>query len=132
MDVSASKLTSDELCSQDWWLTPELYLRRPPASNEQWRLDRLLKRKAEEGVKIYVIVYKEVTQTMSLSSHHTKVEILHLRLFNSALSNWFLKETLEALHPNIACMRHPDHIGSKGQSGTQYIRICYSHSRQTT
>ncbi|CAL1702944.1 unnamed protein product [Somion occarium] len=78
----------------DWWLTPELYLRRPPASNEQWRLDRLLKRKAEEGVKIYVIVYKEVTQTMSLSSHHTK-------------------ETLEALHPNIACMRHPDHIGSK-------------------
>lgn len=21
---------------------------------------------------------------------------------------------LEALHPNIACMRHPDHIGSKG------------------
>ncbi|KIM73758.1 hypothetical protein PILCRDRAFT_99252 [Piloderma croceum F 1598] len=78
----------------DWWLTPELYLRRPPAYNEEWRLDRLLKRKAEEGVKIYVVVYKEVTQTMSMSSHHTK-------------------SALEALHPNIACMRHPDHIGSK-------------------
>ncbi|KAI0071462.1 phospholipase D/nuclease [Panus rudis PR-1116 ss-1] len=78
----------------DWWLTPELYLRRPPAYKEQWRLDRILKRKAEQGVKIYVVVYKEVTQTMSMSSHHTKV-------------------ALEALHPNIACMRHPDHIGSK-------------------
>lgn len=59
--------------SQDWWLTPELYLRRPPAYNPEWRLDRVLKRKAEQGVKIYVVVYKEVTQTMSMSSHHTKV-----------------------------------------------------------
>ncbi|KAJ3559198.1 hypothetical protein NM688_g486 [Phlebia brevispora] len=81
----------------DWWLTPELYLRRPPAYNEQWRLDRILKRKAEQGVKVYVVVYKEVTQTMSMSSSHTK-------------------HALEALHPNISCMRHPDHIGSKGQS----------------
>ena len=47
-------------CKQDWWLTPELYLRRPPAYHPEWRLDRLLKRKAEEGVKVYVIVYKEV------------------------------------------------------------------------
>ncbi|PAV14831.1 phospholipase D nuclease [Pyrrhoderma noxium] len=78
----------------DWWLTPELYLRRPPAYHPEWRLDRVLRRKAEQGVKVYVIVYKEVTQTMNMSSHHTK-------------------ETLEALHPNIACMRHPDHIGSK-------------------
>ena len=45
---------------EDWWLSPELYLRRPPAENERWRLDRVLKRKAEEGVKIYVVVYKEV------------------------------------------------------------------------
>ncbi|KAG2144421.1 uncharacterized protein EDB93DRAFT_1153427 [Suillus bovinus] len=78
----------------DWWLTPELYLRRPPADHPEWRLDRLLQRKAREGVRIYVVVYKEVTQTMSMNSKHTKA-------------------ALEALHPNIACMRHPDHIGSK-------------------
>ncbi|KAL5513890.1 hypothetical protein ACEPAG_2651 [Sanghuangporus baumii] len=78
----------------DWWLTPELYLRRPPAYFPEWRLDRLLQRKAEQGVKVYVIVYKEVTQTMSMSSHHTK-------------------QTLDALHPNISCMRHPDHIGAR-------------------
>ncbi|KDR66935.1 hypothetical protein GALMADRAFT_258822 [Galerina marginata CBS 339.88] len=78
----------------DWWLTPELYLRRPPAYFPEWRLDRLLQKKAEQGVKIHVIVYKEVTQTMSMSSKHTKAK-------------------LEALHPNITCMRHPDHIGAK-------------------
>ncbi|KIY71099.1 phospholipase D/nuclease [Cylindrobasidium torrendii FP15055 ss-10] len=78
----------------DWWLTPELYLRRPPAEHEDYRLDRVLKRKAEEGVKIYVIVYKEVTQTMTMSSWHTK-------------------HTLDDLHENITCLRHPDHIGSK-------------------
>ncbi|KJA15853.1 hypothetical protein HYPSUDRAFT_48013 [Hypholoma sublateritium FD-334 SS-4] len=78
----------------DWWLTPELYLRRPAAYFPEWRLDRLLQRKAQEGVKIHVIVYKEITQTMSMSSKHTKAD-------------------LEALHPNITCMRHPDHIGAK-------------------
>ncbi|KAJ7071352.1 hypothetical protein C8F01DRAFT_429874 [Mycena amicta] len=78
----------------DWWLTPELYLRRPPALYPEWRLDRLLKRKAEQGVKVHVIVYKEVTQTMSMSSKHTK-------------------SALEQLHPNVVCLRHPDHIGSK-------------------
>ena len=45
---------------KDWWLSPELYLRRPPAYNPEWRLDRILKRKAQQGVKIFVIVYKEV------------------------------------------------------------------------
>ncbi|KAJ6452893.1 hypothetical protein C8R47DRAFT_262895 [Mycena vitilis] len=79
---------------QDWWLTPELYLRRPPAFHPEWRLDRLLKRKAEQGVKVHVIVYKEVTQTMTMSSKHTKA-------------------TLDALHPNVTCLRHPDHIGAK-------------------
>ncbi|KAF8603406.1 phospholipase D/nuclease [Ceratobasidium sp. AG-I] len=77
----------------DWWLSPELYLRRPPADNHEWRLDRLLQRKAREGVKIYVVVYKEATQTMSMSSKHTK-------------------DVLNALHENITCLRHPDRIGT--------------------
>ena len=56
----------------DWWLSPELYLRRPPAKNEQYRLDRLLFAAAERGVQVNVIVYKEVTQALTLSSSHTK------------------------------------------------------------
>ena len=56
----------------DWWLSPELYLRRPPACYPEWRIDRVLKRKAEQGVRVYVIIYKEVTQSMNMSSRHTK------------------------------------------------------------
>ena len=48
---------------------------RPPAQNEEWRLDRLLQRKAQQGVKIYVVVYKEVTQTMTMGSKHTKARL---------------------------------------------------------
>lgn len=47
----------------DWWLSPELFLRRPPYYNQEWRLDQILKRKAEAGVKIYVIVYRQVHDT---------------------------------------------------------------------
>lgn len=45
--------------------SPELYLRRPPARNEQYRLDNMLKAAAERGVKVYVIVYKEVPQALT-------------------------------------------------------------------
>ncbi|KAJ5812930.1 Phospholipase D family [Penicillium robsamsonii] len=75
----------------DWWLSPELYLRRPPAKNEQYRLNRMLQAAAQRGVRVNVIVYKEVTQALTLSSSHTK-------------------HALENLHPNIAVFRHPDHL----------------------
>lgn len=74
----------------DWWLSPELYLRRPPAKNQMYRIDRMLQAAAERGVKVRIIVYKEVEQALTLSSKHTK-------------------HHLESLHPNIAVERHPDH-----------------------
>lgn len=51
---------------QDWWLSPELYLRRPCELYENYRLDRVLKRKAEAGVRVYIIVYKEVSHDLTL------------------------------------------------------------------
>ncbi|KAH0359606.1 phospholipase D/nuclease, partial [Aureobasidium melanogenum] len=75
----------------DWWLSPELYLRRPPAQNEQYRVDRMLQAAAERGVQVNILIYKEVTQALTLSSAHTK-------------------HALEQLHPNIRVFRHPDHL----------------------
>jgi len=49
----------------DWWLSPELYLRRPPSANEKYRLDRMLLSAAERGVKVNVIIYKEVSSVLS-------------------------------------------------------------------
>jgi phospholipase D1/2 len=49
----------------DWWLSPELYLRRPPTTNENYRLDRMLLAAARRGVKVNIIVYKEVSAVLS-------------------------------------------------------------------
>ena len=54
-----------ESTPQDWWLSPELYLRRPCELYEDYRLDRVLKRRAEAGVKVYIIVYKEVSRDLA-------------------------------------------------------------------
>lgn len=91
-NLGSSPCPGDQIC--DWWLSPELYLRRPPALFPEYRLDRLLLRKAEQGVSVRVIVYKEVTQTMTLSSAYTK-------------------HKLEELHKNIQVFRHPDHLGGE-------------------
>ncbi|KAL9610790.1 MAG: hypothetical protein Q9167_004522 [Letrouitia subvulpina] len=82
---------------EDWWLSPELFLRRPPYYNQEWRLDQVLKRRAEAGVKIYVIVYKEVQQAISCNSAHTKHAL-----------NALCPEGSPG-HGNIRVLRHPDH-----------------------
>lgn len=87
----------------DWWLSPELYLRRPPAKNQQYRIDRMLKAAAERGVKVNIIVYKEVTQALTLSSAHTK-------------------HALEGLHPNIGVFRHPDHLPDAAALGGGFVQ----------
>jgi phospholipase D1/2 len=82
---------------EDWWLSPELFLRRPPYFNQEWRLDQVLKRKAEEGVKIYIIVYKEVEAAITCNSQHTKRYLMGM-----------IAEG-EKGYGNIKVMRHPDH-----------------------
>jgi phospholipase D1/2 len=90
------------------------FLRRPPFYNQEWRLDQILKRKAAEGVKIYIIVYKEVSAhlisfcdkrltidkvsaALTCNSQHTKKVMMNL-----------IKEG-EPGYGNINLMRHPDH-----------------------
>ncbi|CAD0094222.1 unnamed protein product [Aureobasidium vineae] len=73
----------------DWWLSPELYLRRPAAISQKWRLDRLLLRKAQEGVKIFVIVYRNIESAIPIDSEYTKASLLDL-------------------HPNICVQRSPN------------------------
>lgn len=75
---SALEMAKDVIFIHDWWLSPELYLRRPANGNQQWRLDRLLQRKANQGVKIFVIVYRNVGTTVATDSLYTKHSILSL------------------------------------------------------
>lgn len=89
-------LARESIYIHDWWLSPEVQLRRP--NKDRYRLDRLLERKAKEGVKIYIILYQEV------SSRYTPTD-----------SN-YSKQRLVSLHPNIMVQRSPSHF----QTGTFY------------
>jgi phospholipase D1/2 len=51
-----------------WWLTPELFLRRPPSKNLQYRLDRMLQAAAGRGVKVNVII-NNASSTSCLAFH---------------------------------------------------------------
>jgi phosphatidylserine/phosphatidylglycerophosphate/cardiolipin synthase-like enzyme len=90
--VRAIQGAKEDIYLHGWWISPELHLVRPAAAHPHMRLDRLLQRKAREGVKIYVIVFKEFSMALALNSYHTKA-------------------SLERLHPNIRVQRHPDHLG---------------------
>uniref|UniRef100_A0A8C2AXW2 Phospholipase n=1 Tax=Cyprinus carpio TaxID=7962 RepID=A0A8C2AXW2_CYPCA len=90
--ADALEQAKEEIFITDWWLSPEVFLKRP-ATGTYWRLDKILKRKAEQGVKVCVLLYKEVELALGINSGYSK-------------------RTLMNLHPNIKVMRHPDHVAS--------------------
>nr|XP_046227408.1 phospholipase D1 [Scatophagus argus]XP_046227409.1 phospholipase D1 [Scatophagus argus] len=83
----------EEIFITDWWLSPEIFLKRPVVEGNRWRLDHILRRKAQQGVRIFVMLYKEVELALGINSGYSK-------------------RTLLRLHPNIKVMRHPDHVSS--------------------
>ncbi|XP_046532750.1 phospholipase D2 isoform X1 [Equus quagga] len=80
----------EEIFITDWWLSPEMYLKRP-AHSDDWRLDIMLKKKAEEGVRVSVLLFKEVELALGINSGYSK-------------------RVLMLLHPNVKVMRHPDQV----------------------
>ncbi|XP_068085998.1 phospholipase D1 isoform X2 [Anabrus simplex] len=92
MDAVADALEAaeEEIFIADWWLSPEIYMKRPSLCGDTWRLDNILKRKAEEGVKVFVMLYKEVEFALGINSYYSKLR-------------------LACSHENIKVLRHPDH-----------------------
>ena len=110
----------------DWWLSPELYLRRPPAKNEQYRIDRMLQAAAQRGVKVNIIVYKEVTQALTRKYLSPTVpRYLHSLLprhtdkFSSALTGVGLAATFASL----------EYLESENQLMKPYVPVCSSHTK---
>ncbi|XP_045859523.1 phospholipase D1 isoform X1 [Meles meles] len=91
--ADAMEEAEEEIFITDWWLSPEIFLKRPVVEGNRWRLDCILKRKAQQGVRIFVMLYKEVELALGINSEYSK-------------------RTLMRLHPNIKVMRHPDHVSS--------------------
>ncbi|KAI8439933.1 hypothetical protein MSG28_001384 [Choristoneura fumiferana] len=86
--AEAMELAKEEIFIADWWLSPEIYMKRPALNGNYWRLDTILKRKAAQGVKIFILLYKEVEMALGINSFYSKSRL-----------------TSE----NIKVFRHPDH-----------------------
>ena len=78
-----------EIFITDWWLSPEIYLKFPVKEGSlEYRLDKVLGRIADSGVKVYIIVYNEVRPFMFNDSKYTK-------------------KVLKLQSPNIRVLQHP-------------------------
>ncbi|KAF1775591.1 Phospholipase D-like domain [Phytophthora cactorum] len=90
-----------EILIAGWWVCPDLFLLRPgrklpPREADEdpngqqvnkTMLRQLLMKKAEAGVKIYVLIYREVKLALTLNSAYTKRSLM--------------------VHPNIRVLRDP-------------------------
>lgn len=47
--ADAMDKAKEEIFIADWWLSPEIYMKRPVIDGDYWRLDKLLQRKAVSG-----------------------------------------------------------------------------------
>ncbi|XP_045534093.1 phospholipase D2 isoform X1 [Papilio machaon] len=88
--ADAMELATEEIFIADWWLSPEIYMKRPALNGNYWRLDCILKRKAAQGVKVFVMLYKEVEMALGINSYYSK-------------------GVLTRKSENIKVIRHPDH-----------------------
>ncbi|XP_043289717.1 phospholipase D2-like [Venturia canescens] len=88
--ADALENASQEIFIADWWLSPEIHLKRPANHNDYWRLDKILQRKALNGVKVFVMLYHDVKRVLQLDSSYSKQKLL------------------ESGSKNIKVLRHPN------------------------
>lgn len=102
----AISMAKDVIYIHDWWLSPELYMRRPAAISRKWRLDRLLQRKASEGVKVFVILYRNINSAVPIDSSYTKFSLLdlHPNVFVQRSPNQFRQNTFFWAHHEKVCV----------------------------
>ncbi len=101
----AINMAKDVIYIHDWWLSPQLYMRRPAAISQKWRLDRLLRKKAREGVKVFIIIYRNVEAAVPIDSEFTKSSMLDL-------------------HPNVFVQRSPNQFKKNQFFFAHHEKIC--------
>ncbi|XP_043259352.1 phospholipase D2 [Colletes gigas] len=89
--ADALENAKEEIFIADWWLSPEIFMKRPAINSDYWRLDKILQRKAFEGVKVFIMIYKEVEVALGINSFYSKQRLV------------------EKCSENIKVLRHPDH-----------------------
>ncbi|CAB3989453.1 Phospholipase D2 [Paramuricea clavata] len=61
-----------EIMITDWQMNPEIFMKRPDSgvNSLEWQLDNMLLKKADEGVKVKILLYNEMKLALDLGSDH--------------------------------------------------------------
>ena len=100
--ADAIEAASNEIFIADWQISPHIFMKRPDTGVDslKWRLDKILLRKADEGIRVYILLYWESKKIAGMD-----------------LGSNFAQSVLK--HHNIKVLLHPDeftmiHYGPKG------------------
>ena len=85
----ALKSARSQIFIAGWWVCPDLYLKRPASEHPDSQLCQILKERAEAGVQIFVMMFKEIRMVLYHDSAYQKRRLL-------------------GLHPNVHVLRDPD------------------------
>ncbi|KAM9189912.1 phospholipase D1 isoform 3-T4 [Dugong dugon] len=115
--ANAMEEAEEEIFITDWWLSPEIFLKRPVVEGNRWRLDCILKRKAQQGVRIFIMLYKEVGLALGINSEYSKRTLMRLHPNIKAETT----ESIESLHlkdesesnKNLPILKSVDNMDSK-------------------
>ena len=157
MEAAAEAMESarERIFICDWQISPCVYLKRPFSEelgihvpDDYWRLDNLLQRKANQGVRIYILLYQDPS-AMGLGNYEA---CKYLRRFNrkgTCLPSLFLITFVIVFvitqliclclqknysignlrkegesHGNIFCLTHPDSEGPMNWAHHEKIIVC--------
>lgn len=54
--ADALEQAREEIYIADWWLSPEIYMKRPAIEGDYWRLNKILQRKAVSFRLLSIVV----------------------------------------------------------------------------
>ena len=100
--ADAIEAAEKEILITDWQINPEIFMKRPDSGVDslEWRLDKILLRKANQGVQVFILLYWETKPFLDLGSDHA-VKML-------------------GEHRNIEIRRHPDALSGIQHPGTLF------------
>lgn len=100
--ADAIEASTKEILITDWQMNPYIFMKRPDngVDSLKWRLDKMLIRKANEGVRVYILLYWETQLALDIGSQHTQ------SMFNE--------------YPNIVVHRHPNIVSGLEQPRTLF------------
>uniref|UniRef100_A0A0D9V062 Phospholipase n=1 Tax=Leersia perrieri TaxID=77586 RepID=A0A0D9V062_9ORYZ len=134
--ASSIEEAKSEIFITDWWLCPELYLRRPFCYSESSRLDILLESRAKQGVQHLFVCCRlgsikylmgscpyemscNVGQNIRYAAEcslgiYVLIYILLYKEVSLALkiNSMYSKQRLLNIHENVKVLRYPDHFST--------------------